>query len=408
MHGAAFGEKSGWERVNWYQANADAGDESLRPRGWAGQHWSPAIGAEHAATREAAALFDETSFAKLEISGPGAAELLERLCDNRVVRGPGKVTYTQMLNRRGGIECDFTVTQLEDERFWIVTGTAFGTHDRAWIAAHAGDGVLVEDVTSRWACIGLWGPRARDILAPCTPDPLDFKYMNARPITVGDVPVRALRVTYVGELGWELYCPMEFGGALWRTLWEAGEPHGVVAGGYRAIDSLRLEKGYRVWGADITPDDTPYEGGLGFAVKLDKDVHRARRARRRLGARPAAVLRRARRPALGRARQRAGAGGRRDLRARDERRLRVHARRLDRLRLPARRARRAGHRGGGRGVRGVDRRRGASRAAVRSRWRTSARLESIRDVDRRYQGPDRGGRPQLPGRGAGAHASSGS
>jgi glycine cleavage system aminomethyltransferase T/glycine/D-amino acid oxidase-like deaminating enzyme len=270
-HGAAFGEKSGWERVNWYEANAADGDEALRPRGWAGQHWSPAIGAEHAATREAAALFDETSFAKLEISGPGAPALLERLCDNVVVRGPGKVTYTQMLNRRGGIECDFTVTQLEEDRFWIVTGTAFGTHDRAWISSHAGDDVLVEDATSRWACLGLWGPRARDILAPCTPDPLDFKYMNHRAITVGDVPVRALRVTYVGELGWELYCPMEFGSALWRTLWQAGEPHGLVAGGYRAIDSLRLEKGYRVWGADITPDDTPYEGALGFAVKLDHD-----------------------------------------------------------------------------------------------------------------------------------------
>jgi len=269
-HAAAFGEKSGWERVNWYETNADAGDEGLRPRGWAGRHWSPAIGAEHTATREAAALFDETSFAKLEVSGPGAAELLEGLCDNRVVRGPGKVTYTQMLNRRGGIECDFTVTQLEEDRFWIVTGTAFGTHDRAWIASHAGDGVLVEDVTSRWACAGVWGPKARDVLAPCTPDDLGFGYMNARSITVGDVPVRAMRVTYVGELGWELYCPMEFGGALWRTLWEAGEPHGLVAGGYRAIDSLRLEKGYRVWGADITPDDTPYEGGVGFAVKRDK------------------------------------------------------------------------------------------------------------------------------------------
>ena len=269
-HGAAFGEKSGWERVNWYEHNAERGEEALRPRGWAGQHWSPAIGAEHVATREAAALFDETSFAKIEVSGGGAAELLEGLCDNRVVRGTGKVTYTQMLNRRGGIECDFTVTQLAEDRFWIVTGTAFGTHDRAWIAAHAGVGVLVEDVTSRWACAGLWGPKAREILAPCTPDPLEFGYMNARAIVVGDVPVRAMRVTYVGELGWELYCPMEFGGALWRTLWEAGEPHGLLAGGYRAIDSLRLEKGYRVWGADITPDDTPYEGGLGFAVKRDK------------------------------------------------------------------------------------------------------------------------------------------
>ena len=129
-------------------------------------------------------------------------------------------------------------------------------------------------MTSAWACFGIWGPRSRDVLAPLTTQSLsneEFPYMSAREITVGDVPVRALRVTYVGELGWELYCPAEYGMALWRTLWEAGEPHGLVAGGYRAIDSLRIEKGYRVWGADITPDETPYEGGLDFAVKLDKD-----------------------------------------------------------------------------------------------------------------------------------------
>jgi 4-methylaminobutanoate oxidase (formaldehyde-forming) len=131
--------------------------------------------------------------------------------------------------------------------------------------------VLVEDVTSRWACIGVWGPRARDVLAGACTDDLAFGYMRWAELTVGDVPVRALRVTYVGELGWELYCPMEFGAALWRTLWEAGRPHGLVAGGYRAIDSLRLEKGYRVWGGDITPDDTPYEGGVGFCVRADKD-----------------------------------------------------------------------------------------------------------------------------------------
>ena len=128
----------------------------------------------------------------------------------------------------------------------------------------------ISDVTSRWACFALWGPLARDVLAPLTPDPLDFGYLHMRDIAVDDVPVRALRVTFVGELGWELYCPTEFGAGLWRAIWEAGEPHGLVAGGYRAIDSLRLEKGYRVWGADITPEDTPFEAGLGFAVKLDK------------------------------------------------------------------------------------------------------------------------------------------
>ena len=272
-HGAQFGEKSGWERVNWYDSNERDGDESLRPRGWAGMLWSPAIGAEHEATRSAAGLFDESSFAKLEVSGPGAAALLERLCDNRVAREVGQITYTQMLNRRGGIECDFTVSRLGEARFGIVTGTAFGNHDLGWIRAHlpADGSVEVTDVTARWACFGLWGPRARDVLAPLTPDPLDFGYMRLREITVGDVPVRALRVTYVGELGWELYCPTEYGAGLWRTLHEAGEPLGLRPCGYRAIDSLRVEKGYRVWGADITPDDTPFEAGLGFCVRADKE-----------------------------------------------------------------------------------------------------------------------------------------
>jgi 4-methylaminobutanoate oxidase (formaldehyde-forming) len=270
-HGAAFGEKSGWERVNWYESNAPAGDESLRPRGWAGMHWSPAIGAEHRAVRERAGLFDESSFAKLEVAGPGAAEFLQRLCDNDVARDVGAITYTQMLNRRGGIECDFTVTRVEEGLFSIVTGTAFGNHDLSWIRRHAPhDGsVRCADMTARWACFALWGPRARDILAPLTDDPLLFPYMSMRELAVGDVPVRALRVTFVGELGWELYCPTEYGAGLWRTLWQAGRDHGLVAGGYRAIDSLRLEKGYRVWAADITPDENPYEAGLGFCVRKD-------------------------------------------------------------------------------------------------------------------------------------------
>ncbi len=271
-HGAVFGEKSGWERVNWYESNEAAGDEGLRPRGWAGMHWSPAIGAEALGTRERAGLFDESSFAKLEVSGPGAAALLERLCDNRVAGEVGRITYTQMLNRRGGIECDFTVTRLGEELFSIVTGTAFGQHDAAWIRRHLPDdgSVAVADVTSRWACFALWGPRARDILAPLTPDRLDFPFLFMRDLAVGDVPVRALRVTFVGESGWELYCPAEYGGGLWRTLWDAGRPHGLTSAGYRAIDALRLEKGYRVWAADITPDESPLEAGLGFCVRNDK------------------------------------------------------------------------------------------------------------------------------------------
>jgi glycine cleavage system aminomethyltransferase T/glycine/D-amino acid oxidase-like deaminating enzyme len=279
--GASFGEKSGWERPNWFESNAATGDEGLRPRGWAGELWSPAIGAEALATRSAAGLFDESSFAKIEVAGPGAAAFLQRLCANDIDRPVGSVIYTQMLNQRGGIEADFTVTRLADERFLIVTGTAFGNHDLGWIRRQldgsrpAEAGVLVTDVTSSRACFGLWGPRARDILAPLTKDDLSdagFPYLSARQITLGTIPVLALRVTYVGELGWELYPPSEYGAALWDTLWEAGREHGLVAAGYRAIDALRLEKGYRVWSSDITPDETPFEAGLGFAVRLDKGV----------------------------------------------------------------------------------------------------------------------------------------
>jgi glycine cleavage system T protein len=275
--GASWGEKSGWERANWFESNAADGDPTLRPGGWAGEIWSPAVGAEHLACRERAALFDETSFAKIEVSGPGAAGFLQRMCDNDVDRGVGTVTYTSMLNERGGIECDFTVTRVAEERFRIVTGTAFGQHDLAWIRSHAPeDGtVSVADVTSAFACLGLWGPLARDVLQRLTEADLSngaFGYMRARELSVGPVPCLALRVTYVGELGWELYCPAEFGLKLWDLLWAAGVPHGMVAGGYRAIDSMRLEKGYRVWGSDITPDVTPYQAGLGFAVKLDKGV----------------------------------------------------------------------------------------------------------------------------------------
>ena len=260
-----------------------------------------------------------------------------------------------MLNRRGGIECDFTVTRVEEELFSIVTGTAFGNHDLSWIRRHAPDdgSVRVNDATSRWACFGLWGPRARDVLAPLTPDPLDFGYMTMRELAVGDVPVRALRVTFVGELGWELYCPTEYGAGLWRALWEAGEPHGLAAGGYRAIDTLRLEKGYRVWAADITPDETPHEAGLGFCVKDDKaflgrDALADRAPAKRLRC---LVLDDPRSVALGNEPVRVDGD---DRRARDHRRLRLHGRALDRLRLPAARLRR--RRGGrGRHLRAVDR-----------------------------------------------------
>jgi glycine cleavage system aminomethyltransferase T/glycine/D-amino acid oxidase-like deaminating enzyme len=273
--GAAFGEKSGWERANWFESNAARGDESLRPRGWAGRLWSPAVGVEHTACRESAAIFDFTSFAKIEVRGQDAASFLERLTDNRVARAVGALTYTQMLNDGGGIECDFTVTRLAKDRFRVITGTAFGQHDLFWIRDHVPDdgSVQVEDVTSAYACIGLWGPAARDILQALTPTPIGnaaFPFMTAQQLAVGSVPCLALRVTYVGELGWELYCPNEFGQRLWDTIWESGRDKGLVAGGYKAVESLRLEKGYRAWASDIGPESDPYQSGLGFCVKLDK------------------------------------------------------------------------------------------------------------------------------------------
>jgi 4-methylaminobutanoate oxidase (formaldehyde-forming) len=281
--GAAFGEKGGWERVNWYESNAARGDASLRPRGWAGENWSAAIGAEALATRETAGLFDETSFAKLEVAGPGACEFLERACANRIDGAVGRIVYTQLLDDAGGIQCDLSVVRRAVDRFLLVTGTAFGTHDRRWLEASAPrDGsVHVSDVTSQYACFALWGPAARHILGPLTTVPLDnesFRYMTAKDLAVGDVPCLALRVTYVGELGWELYCPFEYGLRLWDSLLEAGRGHGLVPGGYRAIDALRLEKGYRAWAADLTPETTADSAGVGFAVKLDKGDFRGRAA----------------------------------------------------------------------------------------------------------------------------------
>ena len=275
-HGASFGEKSGWERVNYYESNADRGASLEPPKGWAGRLWSPAIGVEHVATRETAGIFDETSFAKIQVAGPDAAELLDWLCDNNVARGVGEVTYTQLLNQRGGIEADVTVTRTQPDEFLVVTGTAYGSHDLAWIRRQARRrcaDARIDDVTGSLVTYALWGPRSRDILGRLTGAGLSaeaFPFMTSQEIAVGDIPVRAARVTFVGELGWELYAPTEYGLGLWRALWEAGEPLGLVAGGYKAIESMRLEKGYRVWSTDITPETTPYEAGLGFCVKLDK------------------------------------------------------------------------------------------------------------------------------------------
>ena len=273
--GAVFGEKAGWERANWFAPNAALAEVPVRPRRWAQRDWSPAIAAEHEATRRRVALFDVTSFSKVEIGGPGALALLQYLAANQMDKPLGSITYTQLLNQRGGIECDLTVTRLAHDRFRLITGTAFGTHDLHWIRQHLPDNgsVHATDLTSSLCCVGMWGPDARRVLQCVTEDDVGdaaFPYLTARSIAVGPVPVLAFRVTYVGELGWELYAPMEYGRALWDILWDAGQAYGMLAAGYRAIDSLRLEKGYRYWSSDIHSEYTPYEAGLGFAVRRQK------------------------------------------------------------------------------------------------------------------------------------------
>ncbi|CAG1015863.1 4-methylaminobutanoate oxidase (formaldehyde-forming) [Anaerolineales bacterium] len=271
----SFGEKFGWERPNWFACYEEKAEHGHEPRGWARHSWSRAIGYEHLMTRENAGLFDETSFNKFEVRGPGALKFLNYVCANEMDVPVNTVVYTQCLNKRGGIEADVTITRLAEDRFFLITGTSFGQHDQSWLSLlMPEDGsVTIEDVGSAYACIGLWGPKARTILEKVTSDDVSnagFPYMTAKRITVGDVPAMAVRVTYVGELGWEFYCPMEYGVRLWDTLWAAGQPDGLVAAGYKAIDTLRLEKAYRYWSGDISPDYTPFEAGIGFAVKLDK------------------------------------------------------------------------------------------------------------------------------------------
>ncbi len=266
--GAVFGAKLGWERPNWF-APPGMAPEDIPSMGR--PNWFAVVGEEHQHVRRVAGLFDQSSFAKFELSGKGAEALLSRLCANDVTRPVGRITYTQMLNSRGGIECDLTVTRLAEDRFYLVTGTGFRTHDFAWIADHlpADGSVFLEDVTEAWGTLSLMGPRARAILSAVTEDDVSsaaHPFGQYRTIRIAGIPVRALRVTYVGELGWELHTPLEALPQVYDALMSTKE--GLRPVGYRALESLRLEKGYRAWGADITPSDTPLEAGLGAFVKL--------------------------------------------------------------------------------------------------------------------------------------------
>ena len=272
--GAVFGEKLGWERPNWFAAPGEVAEDIYtyeRP------NWHTAVAREHKAAREAAVLIDQTSFAKFVLKGPDAEAALSWIAANDVAKPVGSLIYTQMLNDRGGIEADLTVARIGHDEYYIVTGTGFATHDFDWIARTipAGMNAQLVDVTGAYSVLSLMGPKAREILAEVTRADVSnvaFPFGTVQTIGIAGAPVRALRVTYVGELGWELHCPVECAANVYAALHAAGAKHGLVNAGYRAIETLRLEKGYRAWAGDIGPDHTPDEAGLGWAVKLKKDI----------------------------------------------------------------------------------------------------------------------------------------
>ena len=270
--GACFGEKLGWERPNWF-ADAVYGETAQDVYSFDRQNWFNAVGREHNAVRKTAVLFDQSSFAKFSLKGPDALEALSWIAANNVAKPVGSLIYTQMLNDRGGIECDLTVARVANNEYYIVTGTGFATHDFDWITRNipAGLNCQLFDITSSNAVLSLMGPTARDILQLVTNDDVSntsFKFGTVKTISIAGCPVQAMRVTYVGELGWELHLPVEYATAVYQVVMIAGKHHGLINAGYRAIESCRLEMGYRAWGSDLGPDHTPYEAGLGWAVKM--------------------------------------------------------------------------------------------------------------------------------------------
>lgn len=271
---ACFGSKLGWERPNWF---ASKGTEPKDIYSMGRQNWFDTVGEEHRAVRERVGVFDQSSFAKYEMRGKDAAEALSWIAANDVARAPGRLTYTQMLNSRGGIECDLTVARLGEDHFYVVTGTGFRTHDLAWIKDHIKPGLeaRIEDVTEGWGTLSVMGPRSREVIAAITKTDMSngaFPFGHVREIEIAGHKVRALRVTYVGELGWELHMPIGATGDVYDALMKAGEKAGIAPAGYRALEALRLEKGYRAWGSDITPNDNPFQAGLGWAVKLKSNL----------------------------------------------------------------------------------------------------------------------------------------
>ena len=273
-HRAVFGSKLGWERPNWFAPSVVAAEDVYS---MGRQNWFGPVGDEHRLVREKVGIFDQSSFAKYELAGADAQKALDWICANDVAKPVGRLTYTQLLNTRGGIEADLTVARLAEDRFYIVTGTGFRTHDLAWIGDHLPDvaDAQLTDVTEAFGTLSLMGPKARAVLEAVTTADVSnaaFPFGHVREVSVAGATVRALRVTYVGELGWELHVPIEATGEVFDALMKAGARYGIRPVGYRALESLRLEKGYRAWGSDITPNDTPFEAGLGWAVKLRKNT----------------------------------------------------------------------------------------------------------------------------------------
>ena len=269
--GAVFGETAGWERPNWFSFDGQAREYVYS---YGKQNWWANAGEECRAVRERVALFDQTSFAKFTVDGPDSLLVLNELSTARIDVPVGRAVYTQWCNDRGGIEADLTVTRLGLDRFLVVTAAAAQTRDWARLRRACRDrDVEIADITEHWAMIGLMGPKARFVLGPLTSASLtniDFPFGTSKRIDVAGVDVLALRMSYVGELGWELYLPNEHAVDLFDVLVEAGEPHGLAMAGYHAMNTLRLESGYRHWGHDITDEDTPIEAGLGFTIGWDK------------------------------------------------------------------------------------------------------------------------------------------
>ena len=271
---ACFGSKLGWERPNWF---APQGMPPQDIYSMGRQNWFAQVGHEHRAVRERVGVFDQSSFAKYEMQGKDCEAALNWICANNISRAPGKLTYTQLLNSKGGIECDLTVARLADDHFYIVTGTGFRTHDFAWIADHIKPGLdaKLTDITEQYGTLSVMGPNSRAVLQTLTKTDMSnavFKFGEVASIDIAGHIVRALRVTYVGELGWELHMPISSTGDVFDAIMAAGGAFGIVPVGYRALESLRLEKGYRAWSSDITPNDTPLHAGLGWAVKMKTNL----------------------------------------------------------------------------------------------------------------------------------------